>query len=230
MEFQLPDLAVLQAIFAAVVALSTVVYAVLTGRLVSETRRMRRAQTDAKVVVGVSTRDEWLNFVDLWVRNEGQGPATDVKFEVKDLSDGGSKKVLESVTNYGCLKHGASYMSAGQEFRTFLCSMVGDKSIMKTRVEVKASYTTAAGERQTDVHIIDFSIFEGTSQLGEPPLHTMAKKIESIAKDIGHLTTGFSKPRVITQDKADYDREMNERYGAATDAGEDPVVGSDESE
>ena len=40
-------------IFSALVAIATIVYAILTGRLVSETRKMRGVQTEPKVSVTI---------------------------------------------------------------------------------------------------------------------------------------------------------------------------------
>jgi hypothetical protein len=52
----MPD--VLLLVFSGVVALSTVVYAVLTWKLVAETRKMREAQTEPKVSVFVEMNDQ----------------------------------------------------------------------------------------------------------------------------------------------------------------------------
>ena len=50
LEFLNHDIAVLTIFFSGVVAASTVVYAVLTWKLVSETRKMREVQTEPKSI------------------------------------------------------------------------------------------------------------------------------------------------------------------------------------
>jgi hypothetical protein len=56
--------------FSGIVALSTVVYAILTWSLVAETRRMRRAQSDARVGIELVENSWSLGLVDLVVRND----------------------------------------------------------------------------------------------------------------------------------------------------------------
>lgn len=69
-------------IFSALVAIATLVYAILTWRLVSETRKMREAQTEPNISVTIQPREEWMNFVDLIIQNIGLGPAYNIKFEI----------------------------------------------------------------------------------------------------------------------------------------------------
>jgi hypothetical protein len=193
-----------QVVFAAVVAVATAVYAILTWRLVSETRRMRRAQTDAKMAIGLDVRKEQINLVDLFVRNEGVGPAYDVEFEVGMLGDG-HPEILESVQTLGFIDQGIGYFSAHQEIRSFLTTMVGDfESKVATKIRVTVSYSTASGEHVVDPYVLDFAIFKGRHQLGEPDLYSIAKSLKALAKDVDHLASGFRKLQVITQDKADY--------------------------
>lgn len=209
----------LQVVFSAVVTAATVAYAVLTWKLVSETKRMRRAQTNAKMTIGLDSRPEYLNFIDVFVRNEGVGPAYDIRFEVEMLDASGDCSILEAIESLGFIEQGMDYFSPGQEIRSFLTSMTDDfEAKMRTRIRVKISYTTASGEKANDAYVLDFSVFKGRSQLGEPDLHSIAKSLKSIAKDFGHITSGFKKPQVITQDKSDYLREREESLEAAREA------------
>ena len=65
--------------FTGVVALSTVVYAFLTWRLVSETQKLRRAQTEPRLSVFVELNEQTGNGqMDLVIQNEGPGPAEDI--------------------------------------------------------------------------------------------------------------------------------------------------------
>ncbi len=54
---------------------------------------------------------------------------------------------------------------------------------------------------RTDVHVIDFSQFAGLIIAGDYPLIRIEKHLDSLQKDVHHLTTGFHKLRVITQGK-----------------------------
>lgn len=72
----------LNVIFSGLVAISTVVYAVLTWQLVSETRKMREAQQEPKFLVTTQPREDSLDFVEMIVKNIGLEPAYEVKFEI----------------------------------------------------------------------------------------------------------------------------------------------------
>ena len=73
---------ILMVIFTAVVALSTGVYAVLTWQLVSETRRLREAQTEPRVSVMLELAERvGHGGMELVIRNEGQGPAQNIRFK-----------------------------------------------------------------------------------------------------------------------------------------------------
>jgi len=56
------------------------------------------------------------------------------------------------------------------------------------------SYKNRFGKKYNEDFVIDFSELWGLEQLGEPPLHKIAKNIEDIQKDIHHLLTGFHRP------------------------------------
>ena len=69
-------------VFSATVAGSTFVYAILTWRLVRETKRIRLAQIEPMVSVTYHPREEWNSFIDFRIKNIGAGPALDIKLDV----------------------------------------------------------------------------------------------------------------------------------------------------
>lgn len=203
----------LQVLFAFVVAVATVFYALLTRSLVHETKRMRRAQTDAKVVVGLEPRQDWLNWIEIYVRNEGVGPATDVSFSVV-LEDppAGDQSLAAIVRSFGFVQKGLSYMSPRQEMRSFFTSLNEDYELkMSTVFNVDVSWTNPSGDVTRDRYVLDLSIFRGRSQLGEPDMHSMAKSLEKLQKDFHRVANGNDKIRVTTQDVADVRAENRER-------------------
>jgi len=58
-----------------------VVYAILTWRLVSETRKMRETQTEPKIFITIQPREEWFNFIDVIIQNIGLSPAYGIQFQ-----------------------------------------------------------------------------------------------------------------------------------------------------
>lgn len=72
----------LQIVFSAVVTLSTVVYSILTWKLVSETRKIREFQITPDVNVYFERSEADASFVYIVFKNSGLGHARKVKFRI----------------------------------------------------------------------------------------------------------------------------------------------------
>ncbi len=102
--------------FSALVAIATIVYAILTWKLVSETRKMRETQTEPKVSVTIQPREEWINFIDMVIQNIGLGPAYNIKFEVSPDFEYAKGKFLSDL---GFMKNGLRYLAPNQNYNSF---------------------------------------------------------------------------------------------------------------
>ena len=200
-------------VFSAIVAIATIVYAILTWELVSETKKMRESQTEPKVSVTIQPREEWINFIDMVIQNIGLGPAYNIKFEVSpdfEYTKGGF------LSNLGFIKNGLGYLSPNQKLQFFLTSLSENFEVKtKKPFKIKVTYQNSLGKKYEDVYIIDFSQLIGLSQLGEPPLYKIAKNIDDIRKDIHNLSTGFNRLKVIRYTKEEVEKEtkqMLEQY------------------
>lgn len=191
-------------IFTAFVAIATVVYAILTWKLVSETRMMREVQTEPKISAIIQPKDYWLNFIDLIIQNIGLGPAYNIKFEISpDFEDRNLK-----LSEIGFIKHGLRYLAPNQKIQFFLTSLTENyEEKVKNPFEIRIIYENSIHKPYSNIYSIDFSQFTGTSQLGEPPLYKISKNIEDIQKNIGYLSTGRNKLQVITYTKKEIDEE-----------------------
>ena len=107
-------------VFSGVVAVSTFVYAILTWRLVGETRRMRLAQTEPMISVTYQVRQHGINYVDFCVKNVGAGPALDISLEVDPDFEYVPDKLLSELNLF---KNGLNYLGPGDELRFFLTSL-----------------------------------------------------------------------------------------------------------
>ncbi|MDK2864886.1 MAG: hypothetical protein PWP37_1078 [Thermotogota bacterium] len=196
-------------IFSAVVAVATVMYAILTWRLTSETRKMREVQTEPKVSVIVQPKEEWINFIDMVIQNIGLGPAYNIKFKINPDFEYAKGKFLSEL---GFMKNGLRYLAPSQKLQFFLTSMIENfEEKTKKTFEIRVTYQNNVGKKYEDVYIIDFSQLIGLSQLGEPPLYKIAKNIEKIQRNIQHLSTGFHKMKVIRYTKEDIEEEQRQR-------------------
>ena len=172
-------------LFSAIVAFSTVVYAFLTWQLVSETKRLRVAQTEPMVSVTYHPRENWIALIDFSIKNVGAGPALDIRFEVEP-----DFEYVESMwlSQLNLFKNGLKYLGPGDERRFFLTSLAEDGDAkVSNPFEVRVTYRGTIGHEKTDLFVIDFSELEGIEQLGTPPLHEIAKSLHEIADSMKSL-------------------------------------------
>ncbi len=195
-------------IFAAVVAISTVVYAILTRKLVYETREMREAQTEPNISVVVRPREEMINFMDMIIQNVGYGPAHNIKF---DISPDFECRKGEYLSQVGVMKSGLKYLAPNQRMQFFLTSMLEDfEEKARKSFGIRVEYQNRVGKTYEERFMIDFSEYVGLLQLGEPPTYKIAKNIEKMQKDIHNLSTGFSRIKAIVYTKNDVEEERRE--------------------
>jgi hypothetical protein len=178
-------------IFSAVVALATVVYAVLTWRLVAETSHLRREQTDAFVVVAALPNEQEFGFIDLVVRNDGQGTAHDVTFAVEESN---FPELEKKVTSAGFFKNGLPYFPANQEIRAFLTEAHSPEKA-KARLTVAVTYRTSSGVKQAHSYPIALSVLENVHQLGTPFKQSVPKRLEQIVEKLEKIAAQLSRDR-----------------------------------
>lgn len=185
----------LTVLFTAVVTISTVVYSILTGKLVSETTKMRQVQTEPKIEVTIKPFDFAINIVRLHVRNIGLGPAINVSFNLKIISGGQiAQTLIDEFAKANFLKIGLKYFGPGQErysHYTQLTQQYNEK--IESILVIETSYQSTTGIKYIEQSVIDMSELKGEYQLGTPNLYAIAKSLEKIQKDISHIVSGHKK-------------------------------------
>lgn len=176
----------LDGLFTAVVALSTLFYAGLTAWLVIETRKLRKVQTEPKIVAYVDIIDGWLHFPRLYIENVGAGPAYNIKFSIKtDDENEGGKLLIEDFSSPRFLVDGLEYLGPNQKRRSNVSEFLKDTEKKLNAVfTVEIKYTNSTKKQYCDSYTIDISEFKGTIEVGTPPAQSVAKSLESIQKDI----------------------------------------------
>jgi hypothetical protein len=199
-------------VFSLVVTIATVVTAWLNAHLVSETRKMREAQTEPHIQVTYRTRDEGINFLDVAIRNIGLGPAYEISFSLRYENTCEEKNdLVDSLQKLNCFFKGLTYLGPDQEFSSFWTSLFdGHASKLNTRIHITCRYRNATGVQYEIPCVLDLSELKGISRIGEPPLLKIGKQLEAIAKDLNHLSTGFKRLRVDAFTQTDRDAERAE--------------------
>ena len=200
-------------IFTAIVALSTVVYALLTFALVRETSKMRSAQTEPCIDITYEPRNEWLKLIDIAIKNIGLGPAHDIKFDITPLTkDEITIELIKELKEKHFLSSGLNYLSPGQEISSFFISTdTKFEGKMASRILIKASYKNAIGKKYSNEYTINLSELEGIIKIGQPPpLYKIAKDIEAIKDEIKYLTSGFKRLNTNIYTSEDKQKEKTE--------------------
>lgn len=179
---------ILNIIFSAMVAGSTVVYVILTRKLVNETRKLRKAQTEPKISIRIEPNENCIRYCDMIIQNIGLGPAYNINFDVSsDIKDFDGKPL----SDLNIIKTGIKYLAPSTKRQFFLTQFFEiSNDIMKIRdsFEIKVSYKNSQNEILNECFIMDFSEFSGLTKLGEPPMHSIAKSLKAIENKIQHLT------------------------------------------
>lgn len=181
-------------VFTGVVALSTAVYAILTFQLVSETRRMREAQTEPRVSVRVEMHQAGDFSYELVIRNEGQGVARNVRFDFHGDPTYFHREfqhMFPTVDKWPVIKDGMEYLEPGETLRF----PIGTVSVEGFRSATQAPWTLAVkceslhGKQYEASFTLDFSRFRG--MVFEPNrLREIAGHLEAISRDISNLRQG----------------------------------------
>lgn len=211
-------------IFSGLVAVATIVYALLTWKLVSETRKMREAQTEPNIIITIQPSEEWINFIDIIIQNIGLGPAYIIKFETSPDFEYEKGK---SLSELGIMKQGLKILAPNQKYKFFLTNMLetwaektitpetGEEKItqhetfaekIKTQFDIKVTYQNSIGKKYEYTYPIDFTHLAGLIQTGTHPLYKISENIEDIKKDIHSLSTG-KKMNVVVHTKKEVEDE-----------------------
>jgi len=213
LEFLNHNSGALAVIFSFVVAFATIIYAILTWKLVSETRRMREVQTEPKVSVIIQPREERINFIDMVIQNVGLGPAYNIKFEINPDFEYINGKTLSEL---GFIKNGLPYLAPKQKLQFFLTDMTKNfEEKIKKSFKIKVIYQNGIGKSYEDVYIIDFSQLTGLVHFGDHPLYKIAKEIEEIRKDIHRITTEFHGIRMDMLTEEHFEEGMKKQLNQA---------------
>ena len=211
-EFLNNNSGVLTLIFTAVVALSTIFYAFLTAKLVSETRKIREAQTEPRIHITLESLDFLISLTRLNIKNIGLGPASDLQFRPRIVSGGESaENLLKEFTNSNFFKTGLRHLGPGQHVYSRYTDMRKDlEGKMDSVIAFKLDYKSVTGRQYSEEIIIDMSEMKDDYRLGKPHLYSIAQSLEKIQKDLGHIVSGFKRVRVDVYSSADREREYKE--------------------
>ena len=174
--------------FSAIVMLSTVVYAVLTRKLVKETKLMRTSQYEPYIMFYLSKGETTIDLLFLNVINIGQGVAKDVKFEI--LTD---PMFMDKMTDVSFFLKGVRYFPPQKKYRHFLGSSQGMTSneILSRNLVIKVSYKDIFEKENKEEFSLSFSdvTIDGKFTPPETYIGMISHNLEKIDKSINKLNS-----------------------------------------
>lgn len=177
-------------LFSAVVAFATVIYAILTWKLVSETKKIRKVQTEPKIAVIIQPSERHVNIIDMEIQNIGLGPAFYLKFSIDPDFEYMKGKFLSEI---GFIKNGLNYLSPNQKLKFFLTTLTEDfERKVKNTFKINISYKNSIGDKFKDSYIIDFSSLVGLTRLADP-LVDISNNLRDIRNSIEKLNSALKK-------------------------------------
>ncbi len=135
------------------------------------------------------------------MRNIGLGGAYDMRFEAAPVTDDDeTRALLAEPFQINLVRSGMRYLSPGQKARSYFTNVSEDyRRKLNCAFKVTARYHNDKGRQFEDEYCIDFSELIGLRRVGEPPLHKMAKSLESLQDDVHVLATGQRGRRTVSR-------------------------------
>lgn len=188
-----PFLGVLTLVFAAIAALSTTVYVVLTWKLVVETRELRRFQTEPLLELTVESSEAAINFIRLHLRNVGPAAARDLKLAITPVAGGSmAQKILEDFSTTAFITKGLRYLGPNQErYSGPTNSRQWSEQKFQCSFEIVLTYRKPNGEIVEELHVIDLADYKGNYRLGPTTIEKIEKHLEVLSEDF-HNVFGVS--------------------------------------
>lgn len=156
-------------LFSGIVAISTVVYAVLTSKLVKETRATRLIQNTPDVQLYFEKAETETHFVYFIIENFGMGIASDVKLRIiKDFK----KYEIERLrlSNMGSFKHGIRNFYPKQRFKYFFTNLLENyEDKINDILEIEVSFKDIFNNEYHRTFNLRIDEILGTGKMQNPP-------------------------------------------------------------
>ena len=210
-----------------VIALAAVTSAWITWRLSQDNRALRQAGTEPSVVayLRMAPRHGLPEFV---VANVGEGPAFKVTIRfVVDAAEFARKGVEQQANVDQAI---ATVLPQGEKHVRFFAGreVFGDFPLKPFEVKVRSE--NLRGVKAEDSFLLDVSDFMGYANIRTKTVHDIANTLESMHREIGHMTTGFRRLHVETITTAEQQEKDKQWLEGDKAQAADETTGGDRSD
>ena len=170
-------------------------YVCLTGKLVRTSKETLRVSNTPKVQVSLTShiRSEGIWTVDFCVQNIGTGFAYDIKFS-GDLSSLYPQTSEDSLAEYPIIKSGISHLGPGKRYQIPIIWKSLELDLPEATFNVSVTYEDSEGTRHSDKFCLDFTKYEGYTQIGDPSINSIAMSLIRIEKTLREMEKKQNNP------------------------------------
>lgn len=194
----------------AILAITTIVYALITGRMLYETKKMRESQTEPDVFITIQPMERARPLLNLVIQNIGLGAAYDLKFKVDPDIEMRSGRKLSDV-NF--MKNGFLYLAPKQKLESFIASSIEQAQKKEYTLHyITVSYRNKNKKSYEATFVLDFTEYFGMLYTDNDPFKGIIDKLETIHKDIDSVSrSSGSKLWVVAWTKQEYEDDLKKQ-------------------
>ena len=199
------DTAVFQLTLTGALALFTYYLVKATNVLASETREMKELQTAPRFDIRIETAPGGNRQLDLVIRNEGQGPARNVRFTFEGDRSYYRTTLMDSrgspeIPDLPIIKNGLASWEAGRTFNLRIGTATKEafSQAREGPWVFQVMYEDLAGKQNCETIEVDFSLLQGT-MFESDHLRDISNSLKTIQRDLTGLANGSARVNVVTQ-------------------------------
>jgi len=194
----------------AILAITTLVYAIITGRMLYETKIMRESQTEPHVFITVQPTERARFIKNMVVQNIGPGPAYKLEFKVEPDIEIMKGHFLSEIN---LIKQGFKYFAPNQKIEFMVANSIEEaKKKEKTLYEVTVTYQNKNKKHYEETFVLDFTEYFGMLYTDTDPYEGIIKKLGDIQYDIHSvIRIPDSIIKVVAYTKKEVDEEIEKR-------------------
>ncbi|MGA2363777.1 MAG: hypothetical protein ABSG73_15155 [Candidatus Aminicenantales bacterium] len=194
----------------AILALTTIIYALITSRMLYETKKMRQSQTEPDVFITVQPQEGARVILNLVIQNIGLGAAYDLRFKVEPDIKLRSGKNLSDI-NF--MKHGFRYLAPKQKLECFIASSMEEAQKKENILrEITVYYRNKNEKSYEATFVLDFMEYFGMMHVDADPFKGIVDKLETIHRDFDSVSkSSDSKLWVVAYTKQEYEEEVRKQ-------------------
>jgi hypothetical protein len=192
----------------AILAITTLVYAIITGRMLYETKRMRESQTEPFVFINVQPAEGARFILYMVIQNIGPGPAYNLKLKVEPDIQMRPGRYLSEIN---LIKQGFRYLAPNQRLECIVAHSIEEaQKKEKTLYEATVTYQNKNKKHYEETFVLDFTEYFGMLYSETDPYKGIIDKLDAIHKDIDKVIDGgvTSKIRAVVYTKDERDGEL----------------------